>query len=400
MASPQTLKDEGARAALDKALEEHSRNPSNRTRRGFSFPETATPASENGGSSRADSTEGEEAEQRMDELREGMEVFVDPGETNGLPSIGRRGTEKAANRQAWNLVRGYKKGGMGFLRHRKNADNAGFSSGHGENEEIDDDDEKKEKGGVGGLMDRIKANETPDERGVSAPPPMSGAGGASGGGILPALIALAQQNQQADSNATSAASSPATSTAVSRRNSDEEDSDEEEARRKFINKLRQKRASRQAWMDAPVNVGKMVGSGGKSVVGAGSALGALATGALSASTGGHRKSASESDRTSPYLHASGARSASNLGIHGDGNQPLTPNASGASNTPAAGYTKKKNVFEQAGQGVKRLGQTLGLEIETSSTRPEAARSSAGVFGGLILGTVRHILTVLASVILC
>lgn len=38
--------------------------------------------------------------------------------------------------------------------------------------------------------------------------------------------------------------------------------------------------------------------------------------------------------------------------------------------------------------VRRLGDRLGLELETSRTRPDAAQSAAGVFGGLVLSTVR------------
>lgn len=37
--------------------------------------------------------------------------------------------------------------------------------------------------------------------------------------------------------------------------------------------------------------------------------------------------------------------------------------------------------------VRRLGDRLGLELETSRTRPDAAQSAAGVFGGLVLSTV-------------
>ncbi|TKA53870.1 hypothetical protein B0A53_03660 [Rhodotorula sp. CCFEE 5036] len=36
--------------------------------------------------------------------------------------------------------------------------------------------------------------------------------------------------------------------------------------------------------------------------------------------------------------------------------------------------------------VRRLGDRLGLELETSRTRPDAAQSAAGVFGGLVLST--------------
>lgn len=37
--------------------------------------------------------------------------------------------------------------------------------------------------------------------------------------------------------------------------------------------------------------------------------------------------------------------------------------------------------------MKALGGKVGLEFETNSTRPSAAKSSAGVFGGLIAATV-------------
>lgn len=63
--------------------------------------------------------------------------------------------------------------------------------------------------------------------------------------------------------------------------------------------------------------------------------------------------------------------------------PLEPN----SLSPHAGRKSASNPIKELGKGMKALGGKVGLEFETNGSRPSQAKSSAGVFGGLIAATV-------------
>jgi hypothetical protein len=91
--------------------------------------------------------------------------------------------------------------------------------------------------------------------------------------------------------------------------------------------------------------------GGAGAGGAGHALGI---------TGGHRKS-----------------------LLADTSAPSTPNLG----TPAL-EKKKKGVLGETVSSLKNLGSRVGIHLDGESSKPEAARSGAGVFGGLMLSTVR------------
>ncbi|GAA5897876.1 hypothetical protein JCM6882_005102 [Rhodosporidiobolus microsporus] len=54
--------------------------------------------------------------------------------------------------------------------------------------------------------------------------------------------------------------------------------------------------------------------------------------------------------------------------------------------PGVFVPHRAKVTSELSKRVRKLGDRLGLELESERTRPAAARSSAGVFGGLVMGT--------------
>lgn len=423
--SPQTLTDKGARDALTAALEEHSKNPDIALSR-YQLGTAASGSTSVAGSeppSRGESTDGDATlEDRMNTVRDGMEVFVDPGETDGLPSVSKTQAEAKTAKQAWGLVRSYQSGTSGFMRHRKNA---GFKSGMGEGrtasetEGKDDESKLEEKstrdsqatvqdadkeegdvdvratgneegaGKISGFFKRLRSNDLMiDQAGDSLP---RGAAPANNG-ILSALIALQQQQQNnsgSTSNLTSTASSPLSSGAPSRRGSDDEDSDEESERRKFTERQRAKRA-KGSWLDSSSNT---VAGIGKSALGASHVLGFSSKDKEQH----HKKNGSSVETTSNPTttpHSAEPTPKSNdalMSFIGSRSTSHLPDglASPPGGVPIIGpvaHRRKKTVLDQAGQRLKHLGQTIGFELETSQSRPSAARSAGGVFGGLMLAT--------------
>lgn len=370
MASPtgRNLTDEGGQDALRRALEEHSKNPDE------PFDQRYIGQSGSEAPSRAASSDGD-PEERMEEMREQMDVWVDPGETDGLPTIGSKGVEAKANKAAWGLVRGYTSGGFGF-RQRKNAGFKGGQGATGEHEKMKGEDEKE--GGVEGFFRHAFR----PENDLSAPEGPQGrrapqAAGAPGGGILSALIALQQQQQQGDgqhSGATSGATTPTSLAPSSRPDSTHYSSDDEEEeaaeRAKFLKKMREKRANRtalQKGVDGAAGMGKGVAGGALGVVG-GVGKGVLGgatqvVGGVGHAFGGHSKNPS--------------RGQSGVATPANGGQ--------ATSTPPP--QKKKGLFDDAASGLKNFGGKLGLDLDAHE-RPEAARSGAGVVGGLMLSAVR------------
>ncbi|KAL8287513.1 hypothetical protein RQP46_003371 [Phenoliferia psychrophenolica] len=402
--SPQTLQDLGAQDALTRALEEHRRNPDRPLP--SRYVGNSAPPSET--ASRAESSDGDN-EERMNDMRENMEVFVDPGETDGLPSVGTKSSEAKTSKAAWGLVRGYTSGAYGVMRHRKNG---GFKGGLGEGAAADpekrrdeetrvgtssarvDDGDEKNEGGVGGFLKNLinsdSAADIPSE-GFSNSTSMGGVG------VLSALMALqAQQQNPTSSGTTSAATSPGTSRTASVINDDGDESDEEMERIKFTEKQRAKRNSKNAFH----STSSAVADATKYVTGPAYSV-AKATGAV-LHLGGHHP-----HKRAPSVMG-GAELAPPLaagGTSAGGSQPESVAAStgppgsvavSRSNSglpveatvgPGPGYQpRKKSIFGETVQQIKKIGETFGIEHETSRTRPDAARSSAGVFGGLVLST--------------
>lgn len=419
MASPTTaknLEEQGGEDALRRALEEHSKNPD------APFPSryvgNSAPNSE--GNSTAVSSDGDN-EERMADMRDHMEVFVDPGETDGLPSASVRGEKGKTDKAAWNLVRSYTSGAMGFRRRK----NAGFKGGMGEgaNESpaeqhrggggAADDEDEKEEGRPGFFRNAVRER----NENVSGAPERMGFGTTTtsgGGGILSALMALQNQQQPPPtaSGATSAATTPTSSYAPSRRSSISSDEDEDAERMKFTNKQREKRATKNAWHATSGivgDIGKSVAGaaygGGKAVAGGvyggGKLVAGVAVGGAGAALGGvgavlgvghHRRSGSHDPALSPGLSKNaGLNSFISSRSSQSPQQPRSPAESASPPSPGIHSPKRKNKFvDGTVQQLKKLGGTLGLEVESSSSRPEAAKSSAGVFGGLVLSAVRSL----------
>lgn len=370
-----TLQDQGAEDALQRALEAHSSREDGDS---VDLPRRYVGHSASEPHSTAASSDGDH-EERMEQMKDKMEVYVDPNETDGLPTIGKTGGKGRANRAAWSLVRGYTTGGT-LRRRGTTKSKAGPSDEKGATTETE-----KAEGGAGGFSvhnpfrahNDISSTEPPHATG---PPPAA----APGGGILAALIALQQQQADAGSMSatTSGANTPSSFDARSRASSihdDFSDSDEEEAERlKFLARQRQKREHKNfvhSTSNAVSGAGKGIGKGiGKVAVGSAGAAGAMIGGAgnalglkpAGAKAQGRSRSGSEevSGSTSPKR---GTYSSS----------PTSPRF-----PVGAPELKKKRGGSHF--DLTKLGNKFGLDSED---RPDAAKNGAGVFGALATSTV-------------
>ncbi|GAA6040548.1 hypothetical protein JCM8097_005458 [Rhodosporidiobolus ruineniae] len=387
MATARDLRSPGAEDELKRALEAHS---AAHTTDDEDEDDPRYIGTEGGTPSRAASSDGD-PEERLEALKDHMDVYVDPGETAGLPSAKRANPEESSAKAAWGLVRGLTSAGQlgGAGVRRRKTGPSGFSSGLGLNREEsrasdssgnagaagskakDEDDEQREQGGFRGFIDRLKEGNVQD-----IPPEANfhSAAAPGGGGILSALIALQQQQQQAgDSTTVSGATTPTSLGPSTRANSiadqgdftDEED--EEAERQKFLAKLHEKRAAKGRIH----NLADGLASGATGVaVGAGRGAGAVI------GTAGRGAGA--------VIGTAGKGAGAVIGFAGKAtglsskSHSKNPSGEGTPATGEAGEAKKKDrkgVFD-------RMGSAVGLDLDRAD-RPEAARSGAGVFGGLI-----------------
>ncbi|KAK4055809.1 pheromone-regulated protein prm10 [Microbotryomycetes sp. JL221] len=347
-----SMQDRGAHSHLTQALEEHRRKESLELERKY----IGQSASE--GPSRAASSDGE-PEARLEEMRENMDVFVDPNETDGLPTVTRGGVEAKAKKAAWGLVRQYTTGGMGF-RQRKNASGrraseAGYaadeSSGKSNEDAKDDGDEKQ-----GNTFSRSLKNPFDNRNDISttdvpARRPSVAPGNLQGGGILAALIALQQQQQ--DGGSVSEPTTPGSMT-PSRPSSiaSSDDEDDEEERLKFLAKLHERRARG----NFVTNTGSAVAGARRAAAGAVGSAGRGAGAALGLKPNKHSKSATDlasMDTSQPKSGTIGSW------VH--------------SRTATPGQEKRKT-------GLFDIGKFA------VDDRPDAAKNGAGVFGGLVAST--------------
>lgn len=328
-----------------------------------------------GPASRAASSDGDPNE-RLEELKDQMEVFVDPGERDGLPSVSRRKPEEANAKAAWSLVRGLTlKNQQSSLRRRNKggADApAGFSSGTGANADNEkaDDASIRSDSRVGGFIDRLK------EGNVQDIPPQANfsSAGIGSGGILSALIALQQQQQQRDSPTASGSATPSSMGPASRAGSihepegDFSDEEEEEAERlKFLAKLHEKRAQKNRLH----HLAEGFGSGAQGV-----AVG-VTRGAQGVATGvgrGAQGVATGVGRGAGAVVSSAGRAVGGVGS-AFGVKPTSK-----SKTPSVDATPATG---EEGEAKKR--EKKGLFIRTGDDAP---RPHSSVFGGLVAGTVR------------
>ncbi|BGP51677.1 pheromone-regulated protein prm10 [Rhodotorula kratochvilovae] len=357
-----------------------------------------------------------------------LEVWVDPLERDGLPDLaavdgGAEGAHKASEDKAQGLVTAYAQGARGLwqgLSQRR-------ASIVAMREKEEDEGEKDRR-----TEDELNS---PDADAVPRLP-----GGTPG--ILGALIALQQQeaalarrgsasvsSSALPTPAPSAPSSPTLhplSTATSSADLlDEDSSDDEVERERFIARLRAKRASKNALHVASSSVA----SASKHAAGAALrfATGKGERGRTSApssrpqsvsdrrappspSLSAHHRSRSATSLvqlkggdTSPTEQKSGlaqhhrshshntlSRLISHTSVSRLSHTSLSPPGSPASPTSPTipvgmAVPHKAKLTSEFTKRVRKVGDRLGLEWETERTRPNAARSSAGVFGGLVLG---------------
>ncbi|GAA5879784.1 hypothetical protein JCM16303_004176 [Sporobolomyces ruberrimus] len=384
-----SLTSPGAQDELRRALEAHNRST-------LTDDETDEDdfASRGGytseGMSRAASSDGDPAE-RLEQLKDKMDVFVDPMETDGLPDARKRNPEERSSKAAWNLVRNMTTrgtSGVGTLRRRRTggANQAGFKSGSGANAEKDEDDEKEGHGRVGGFLDRMRDDGIAD---VPQDQQFSAAATAGGGGILSALIALQRQQNEPASTGTSGVNTPASgpSTRANSINGDFSDEDDEEAERlKFIAKLHEKRANKNRLHQLSGQIGN--GATGV-VVGAGRGAGAVIGGAGKmggAVLGG-------AGRAGGAVIGAGGRAVGQ--VTGYQSKSKTPNLSAENSgtatpgegVPAANSPERSTADLAKTKKEKESKSILNRvrDVVDRESRPEAARSNAGVFGGLMLG---------------
>lgn len=341
-------------------------------------------------------------EGRIAAARDQIATFVDPGETEGMPRVAADGevVTLGAEGKAKDLVVAHATGSFGFLRRRNGA--GGFTSGQGENTGEDDDDARE--------VDLPLTAATTD-------------GG--GGGILSALIALSAQGDTGSTNPSPGSSGAVTPDSRSGANTpyESDDSDDEAERERFVARLRAHRASKNAFH---ATSSAFVGAG-KSVAGAAYHL---ATGTNrprsigEVSSQSHR-SFTRSVSTSNLAYEAGkaplpspglspplrAHSSASLNAYFTPSSPpqrassppprslsstalhhliaTSSRASSPSPPPSPGLhvPRSPKVSDSVHRTMRKLGNTLGFEIDTEKTRPQAARNGAGVFGGLVMSTV-------------
>lgn len=387
-----SLTSPGAQDELRRALEAHNRNAM--TDEETDDDDFASRGGYNSEAmSRAASSDGDPGE-RLEHIKDKMDVFVDPGETDGLPDARKRNPEERSAKAAWNLVRnmtqrGAPGGGHGLRRRRTDKAQAGFRSGTGANadKEKHDDEEKDGQGRASAFMDRLRDDGISD---VPHDQQYSAAAGAGGGGILSALIALQRQQNEPVSAATSGVNTPTSAGPSTRANSingDFSDEEEEEAERlKFLAKLHEKRANKNRLHQLSDQIGNgatgvAVGAGrgaGAVIGGAGKLGGAVLGGAGRAGgavIGGASKAVNQVTGLQPRSRSQ------NPSI--DNSVVATPAESGS-----ASASPERSMIELGKPKEKKDPKSILTRVRDvvdRSERPDAARSNAGVFGGLMLG---------------
>ncbi|GAA6013508.1 hypothetical protein JCM10207_008874 [Rhodosporidiobolus poonsookiae] len=371
-----------------------------------------------------------------------LEVYVDPLERDGLPSLPAGEAQASAEKQeAEHTAQGIiqaSTGGFGLwdgLRKRRNSIRK-----LGENDR--EDDEK---------IERAAPRSFVDEAPSIAPAP-------GGPGILAALIALQREEAAlaADTPASSAFPTPNSSAPNSPHLSPADpyldDSSDDEERERFLERRRLKRASKNAVHHASSSVvhaskhaassafhaatgGAFRGGAGERGRTFGPASRSGSTSTLSAlseeqsqSRSRSRSRASPASSTrplSPDQRSQSSLSSPSLNGPSSPTSPLSAPPLSASSPsfpthqrsqsssavpritstvslsrlsagsrspptspvePGVHVPHRAKLTSELTKRVRKLGDRLGLELETEKSRPAAARSGAGVFGGLVLGT--------------
>jgi hypothetical protein len=412
----QTLQDQGAREALQYALEQHERNYEDRRQPNTRFSQSNDPESQpvSEGTTRAPS-EASDGDANLADVREEMGVYVDPDERDGMPNAHPEREERDNQRAAAELVRAHTSGRFGFLRQRKTSKvktGEGKKGGEGALGAVDMEKKGSDDDGTGMFGKRLKeagnslgfGHGNVDEMPPIPPRKPRGLSGAftGPGGVLSSLMALQNGNSStvSDSAPPSVLSTPASSRPASRRGSrDGSGSDSEEDELERLKFLRERRIAR----------GMAVGNGWKAPSSAkmtpnwderdarrprGTSIydnDRDSTHERDSTLGSTR------DPTSTSQHQRGASSLSNFLSNRSSasinyqRDPTSPLASPPIGSPGevgtlSPRTERTSAVKGMQHQMKKLGDRLGLETETSRSRPAMAKSSAGVFGGLIAST--------------
>lgn len=454
--SPQTLGDQGASEALRRALEAHSSRamtdepasyasyaggPLGSSGPGTPDLESGPPSEGTNTPARTGSVASDGESGQWEQLLDQMDVYVDPDERDGMPSIHPEREQADHQRAAADLVRAHTSGRFGFLRHRKAGGASKKSSKELRKEEALDEkayetEEKKRRrrkaagkpatngdgddnDGTGAFGRRItrELDRDRDRYGGPNAPRRPGADDganiddalippsaktrrnlAHSGGVLSSLLAL--QGGGGSSSRASATPSVASTPASSRRGSInvETDSEEdEEERMKFIREQRLKRAMMKGNLDvATTPLG--VRSHHKRDSSATTLDPRDDPRRRSGELGNLWSNRSQSSLSHFVRDRSGNTKSPTASIYGG----LTGNKRGPETTASSeqptpplsagshSHSHSHSATKAVANGIKKIGDRLGLEVD----RPPSSRSSAGVFGGLIASTVGRVLVFL------
>lgn len=321
----------------------------------------------------------EDAEDPLAAMRDQMNVWVDENETDGLPSA------TTSDERAEQLATSYTSGTMGFTSRSRSK-------------------------GVSSTSTEDSTGMQEEKAATSAMAPLAGSGG-----ILAALFALNAQSNSGNGLPTpltpsSAAGTPTTPTTPTPSPGTPDDSDDELEREVWLTRRRAKRANAASMAKAARTAANLAAELAKAGRRSRSADGRpLFQRSLSSSNLAHHPQSCNSSSSpstpsasqqSPSLASPPLpsppikRSFSTSTLHSLGlvtSRTLTP-----SPPPSPGILRPKvaKPSTAVAKQLRSLGGRLGLEVETAETRPDAARSGAGVFGGLVTSTVSWHLLVL------
>lgn len=359
----QTLDDTGAKEALRTALDALELHDGGLPRPSFAhntYDVESQVTSE--GTTRAPSEAGSEAD--MEDIRDQMDIYVDPNETDGMPSLNPEKDAKRNQDAAVALVRAHTSGFFGVLRKRrgqsgpsKQAAVSVATAATPTREEPDD--------GTGAFGRRLRDGGR-FETNYDEMPELPRHKTKNTGGVLASLLALQGGSDSASIRSVATSSAGSASRPSSQYGSDEDDEDEERERLKFIHEYRVK----NAWLKAP--------------------------GSSTPGSKVHQRNISaispdEIRELAPNRHSASVNDfISNRTTNRT--TTLTPGSPGSPSSPpttadSATFLRappKKSAASTVSSGFRKLGGSLGLEVDQ---RPPAAKSSAGVFGGLMMATV-------------
>ncbi len=289
-----------------------------------------------------------------------MAVFVDPNETDGMPTLLPPGGEAAENSaQASALVRAHTSGRFGgFLRNRKNNIKAvsgaiGLTKPRTENEKKMDAFAKRYPGNVPEGVNAAAGRAVGLGKGIGAP------GALAGGGVLASLLSLYDNGQNGQSGASTPSGSRPPSAADS-------DSSEEEREREEERKRKRKHdEKKKGWVH----------------------LGGYGQGLIKPKSR-HPHQTEEHPARPPSTAVSN---------YSDTPEMTSPVASptermfgeqsrskSQGSLPSLGRNGRES--PQFFKNVKKVVDKFGLDVESRHDRPKAARSGAGVMGALMQST--------------